>query len=643
MLRSISSRLALLALVAGSMWGCDGERATQPKPLGKAAADGAAVVVVTVLAEGAPVSGVVVELSRSIAGVAASYEWSATTDENGQARIEVSSSGYYQARVVQDGNEVGYQASIPLNVGAEVPLNLTIAALGPSADPRELTQAYVEAGVARYERDGREATLAYYSSPESVEGERGMIILREGDQTVLASGELPQFVGNAIIFAPNSPIGASYTRATAEGHWFRILGLDPATGQEVPLLGFAILHEGLIFSCTHSIVREDLAFFTQDYVGKAIAMYGREGREATIAYYDSRESVDEEFYLFLIDENDIYLAHPIFPHLKDTDIKDVVGSDGQELGREIAEATEAGHWVDYLWPNPVTGREEPKSAWVIRHDGLIFASGYYTPDPNAEPPAWKDADPHEYTVTYVEKAIARYDRDGLEVMKAYYNSVAGFEGQWYLFVMDENDIYIVHPLVRHLIGTDLKDLVGKDLMGDEFELGKEIIKAADGDNWVDYLWPHPVTLQDAPKAAYAVRHDGLIFASGYYPVSEDPAAYTQAYVGDAIAYYNENGLEATLAYYNSPASIDGQWFLLLVDENHVTLAAAATPHMVGQKVGAIGDIIQGVGPALALVTEEGRWSQHTYLNPFTPEDDLMHVWAIRLDGLIFAAGYSESQ
>ena len=66
------------------------------------------MVVVTVQQDGAPVSGVVVELSRSIAGVAANYEWSATTDENGQARIEVSSGGYYQARVVQDGNEVGY-------------------------------------------------------------------------------------------------------------------------------------------------------------------------------------------------------------------------------------------------------------------------------------------------------------------------------------------------------------------------------------------------------------------------------------------------------------------------------------------------------------------------------------------------------
>ena len=116
MLRSISSRMVTLALAAGVLWSCDGERATQPKPLGKVAADGSAVVVVTVQQDGAPVSGVVGRTSRSIAGVAANYEWSATTDENGQARIEVSSSGYYQARVVQDGNEVGHRSSIPLNV-----------------------------------------------------------------------------------------------------------------------------------------------------------------------------------------------------------------------------------------------------------------------------------------------------------------------------------------------------------------------------------------------------------------------------------------------------------------------------------------------------------------------------------------------
>ena len=155
-------------------------------------------------------------------------------------------------------------------------------------------------------------------------------------------------------------------------------------------------------------------------------------------------------------------------------MKEVTDTTGYELGKEIAEAAEAGHWVDYLWPHPVTGVAEPKAAYVVRHDdGLIFASGYYTPDPGTEPPAWKDADPREYTVTYVEEAIDRYERDGLESLKAYYNSVASFEGQWYLFVTDADDTYIVHPLIPTLIGTDVKTVTSSD----NPDLGRQIADA----------------------------------------------------------------------------------------------------------------------------------------------------------------------
>ena len=41
-------------------------------------------------------------------------------------------------------------------------------------------------------------------------------------------------------------------------------------------------------------------------------------------------------------------------------------------------------------------------------------------------------------------------------MLDYYNSVASFEGEWYLFATDANNIYHVHPLAPRLIGTDIK-------------------------------------------------------------------------------------------------------------------------------------------------------------------------------------------
>ena len=515
MLRSISSRLALLALVAGAMWGCDGERVTQPQPSSKVAADGSAVVVVTVQQDGVPVRGVVVELSRSIAGVAASYEWSGTTDANGQARIEVSLSGYYQARVVQDGNEVGYKSSIPLNVGAEVMLNLTIAALEPAADPRELTQAYVEAAIARYERDGLEATLAYYNSLESIEGERNMMILQAGDQTLLASALFPQFVGK------NAPIPIPQGSEEGQWLWTETRNFNPVTKQEEPALVLAVIHDGLIFISSHS---------------------------------------------------------------------------------------------------------------------TIFASGYYTPALDAEPPAWQDADPVAYTVEYVEQAIARYERDGLEAMVHYYNSVASFHGQWYLFVMDANDLYIVNPIFPQLKGTDIKEVVGSD----GYELGKDIAKATTEGHWVKYLWPHPSTLLEAQKVAYAVRHDGLIFASGYYPVVEDPRAYTVGYVEQAIAYYEREGREATVAYYNSAESIDGEWYLVLLDENDAILTNAVFPNIIGMNHQSVG-LASGFEPIgdgeVIDATEEGHWSSYSFFNPTTSENDQMHTYAIRYDGIIFSSAY----
>ncbi len=93
----------------------------------------------------------------------------------------------------------------------------------------------------------------------------------------------------------------------------------------------------------------------------------------------------------------------------------------------------------------------------------------------------------DYTVDYVDRAIDLYDQRGLEAMRDYHNSDASFEGEWYLFAIDENDIYVVHPVFPRLIGTDIKEVV--DSTG--YELGKDIAKATEEGRRIEYLWPHP--------------------------------------------------------------------------------------------------------------------------------------------------------
>ena len=191
-------RVFVLALVAGAMWSCGGDRVTQSqvseeqvgRPLSKVTVGASEVVVMARVHEDeGPVSGVMVAFSRSVAGQSASYDWSGMTDDAGQAQVTITGgSGYYQARAVRDGSAIDSWSSIPLNAGAEVMVDLPIGGraqvmgssgeMPPSADPRDVTRAYVEAGIARYERDGLDATVAYYNSPESIEGERHMFMLQ---------------------------------------------------------------------------------------------------------------------------------------------------------------------------------------------------------------------------------------------------------------------------------------------------------------------------------------------------------------------------------------------------------------------------------------------------------------------------------
>ncbi len=138
MLNRIRS-IMMVALAAGLMWGCGGDRGMESfeaeeqigRPLSKiAVADdmSQATVVATVSQDDAPVSGVMVEFARSIAGQAPDYHWSGMTDDMGRVTVEMSgqASGYYQARASWDGSVMGRWSSIPINGGYRTMVALPI-------------------------------------------------------------------------------------------------------------------------------------------------------------------------------------------------------------------------------------------------------------------------------------------------------------------------------------------------------------------------------------------------------------------------------------------------------------------------------------------------------------------------------------
>ncbi len=100
------------------------------------------------------------------------------------------------------------------------------------------------------------------------------------------------------------------------------------------------------------VSKADRPGYTVAMVAKALRIYDAKGREATVAFYNSPQSVDGEWYVFIADENNDIIAHPN-PDVVGANLLDETGVDitGYRHGEVIAGATEEGKWVDYIYLN----------------------------------------------------------------------------------------------------------------------------------------------------------------------------------------------------------------------------------------------------------------------------------------------------
>lgn len=98
--------------------------------ISRLSADQQAMLNITLTQNGAPLSGIEVEIGRSIAGESTIYQWRGITEDNGQTRIRVSTprlSGYYVARAIDSsGNVLDTWTSIPLNPGRQINITLPV-------------------------------------------------------------------------------------------------------------------------------------------------------------------------------------------------------------------------------------------------------------------------------------------------------------------------------------------------------------------------------------------------------------------------------------------------------------------------------------------------------------------------------------
>ena len=258
-------------------------------------------------------------------------------------------------------------------------------------------------------------------------------------------------------------------------------------------------------------VDDDPGTFTRAFVQEMIDRYESQGIEATAAYYNDPVNVGEQ-YVFIADENDLLVAYPSRPDSVGADIKDVMVFLGASLGAEIAKATEIGLWNQILLPNQAIGKLVHLTIWSIRHDGYLFAAGYYRPlgpDPTMLPTVSED-EQGAFTRAFVQEMIDRYESQGIEATAAYYNDPVNV-GEQYVFIADENDLLVAYPSRPDSVGADIKDVMV--FLG--ASLGAEIAKATEIGLWNQILLPNQAIGKLVHLTIWSIRHDGYLFGAGY--------------------------------------------------------------------------------------------------------------------------------
>ena len=374
--------------------------------------------------------------------------------------------------------------------------------------------------------------------------------------------------------------------------------------------------------------------YTNYFVREAIRRYESDGLDSTVAHYNTDESVDGQWYVFMIDEDGTLIAHAN-PALVGQLASDVLGPNNYPTGAAVAAtADQDGAWFDYTFPNLATGTVETKHSWMVIHDGITFGSGWYEEGP-------RKTDAPAYTETVVQQAINLYDAVGLEDTVAYYNTEESVDGQWYVFMIDEDGTLIAHANPA-LVGQLASDVLGPN----NYPTGAAVAASADENGaWFDYTFTNPATDSVETKHSWMVIHDGITFGSGWYeegPRKTDSPVYTQAFVQQAINLYEAVGFAETVQYYNTEESVDGQWYVFMIDEDG-TLIAHANPALVGQLASdVLGPNNYPTGAAVAASADEnGAWFDYTFPNLATGTVETKHSWMVIHDGITFGSGWYE--
>ena len=217
-------------------------------------------------------------------------------------------------------SESGTTPATPAPVAPPTPTDpVTEPAPPPGKDTPgpAFTRWYVETAIALYEAEGREAAVAAYSDPASVDGSWYLGIADE--QGIVIAHPSPEAVGLSLrgafgVDSSGKDFGNEIMTVTEEGLWVDYNATNPVSGVQEAKHTWVILHDGLIFGSgwyDGPPTNPDPAAQAMGGVQQALDRYRDEGDFSTILFYNDPASASGSWYVFIASrDGGTIVAHP---------------------------------------------------------------------------------------------------------------------------------------------------------------------------------------------------------------------------------------------------------------------------------------------------------------------------------------------
>lgn len=260
---------------------------------------------------------------------------------------------------------------------------------GSQAQEADRATTLLTKAIAHYREKGDSAMAAFSRQGEFVDDELYVYVIDTAGVMLASGGPSVNLVGRDVSQALNEELRERFQRALAlpeanDIHHADYRWMNWQEGRFERKRVFFQRVDDKIFAVGYYIPRstEEEALVLLDHVLKAVTDDPADTFERINAL--DAQFLRDDLYAFVVDrKTERFVAHGYNLRLINSDFRKIRSADQQPIGQQILEAVEAHDKgrINYLWPNPVTRRSEPKVTLFEKTGDYIVAVGFYV---NAE-------------------------------------------------------------------------------------------------------------------------------------------------------------------------------------------------------------------------------------------------------------------